>query len=823
MTTAAQKILGDTILLFSKECCGEAEASSTSRAIALQPGFLQKAKFALEWVLKQAHVDLDAARLDEGDFVNSMACRFRRLQGLQDDYIRLFLAGHVGGDEDGAAGGGLQPGSLEICQVPYRELGHVHMVLSYSEKLVRCAHVLTRLLEDKEDQFFKDHLLDPLVSFQEKRFIQVWQRAYDLEEGLPCEKEKEHRKVIQILMEHCLDQALVNKYRRYDGYVFQEIKVECNGKFYGTRAFQRVSWPDVDPLKEQGDMKEFVTRACDKDRFPRMWELSLDPTVRNKVVENLTTGIEREFPRLVRRRNLLSFRNGIFDTAAGEMGTFHPYAYLAESTLNPSFASAKFFDLMVEPTWLSSAGDWFYSIPTPKFQSILDYQNLGRKRPAAQPQGGERGAMDMDVDGQQESGTSRAESMRIKLNRLICSCLETCYTSIENSTNAETEQGQIEPLEKLPELCEMLKTQIDGLKGELLTELEGTGRGPSQQQQASDLSLEGQSQEYRDEKTGKGRYDEPGNALPLEVQRWMYIFLGRLLHELNRFDHWQIMPFLKGRAGTGKSAIGDIVQRFFEPEQVGILSSNIESTFGLSAIADKFIMLCLEVKKEFRLNQGEFQSLVSGEMCSLAVKNKKAYQKKWTAPGLLCGNEWAGYQDTQGSIARRLAVVNFKFPISAADSNPNLTKEIVAEELAALIVKCNIAYRQQAYTKKGQDIWNILPDYFKYQRRILQVDTDPIWATIFDPSIFKIEAGDKSFVSLDEFMNEYKLKWELLRGNKFPAPLTHDTMAAALHEAHLRLVTDKRINPSTDSEETRRWICGLRLVRDIRPNEPSGP
>ena len=81
------------------------------------------------------------------------------------------------------------------------------------------------------------------------------------------------------------------------------------------------------------------------------------------------------------------------------------------------------------------------------------------------------------------------------------------------------------------------------------------------------------------------------------------------------------------------------IQKFFEPENVGLLSSNIEEKFGLSSIMDKWVMLCTEVKKDFHLNQAEFQSMVSGESISIAQKNQKTHQMKWTAPGLLCGNE----------------------------------------------------------------------------------------------------------------------------------------------------------------------------------------
>ena len=38
------------------------------------------------------------------------------------------------------------------------------------------------------------------------------------------------------------------------------------------------------------------------------------------------------------------------------------------------------------------------------------------------------------------------------------------------------------------------------------------------------------------------------------VMRWAYVLFGRLFYDVGEFDDWQIVPFLKGLAGTGKSA-----------------------------------------------------------------------------------------------------------------------------------------------------------------------------------------------------------------------------------------------------------------------------
>jgi Family of unknown function (DUF5906) len=807
--------------------------AETQAALLRSSCYLEKAQVLLKCLLeKRAGVSPGDAFFDEEDYVGRLLQDLRRVQSLREDWNGFFIRKSTQ-KEDLVA----QPKPCELPQAqgPVSDLGHAQVVLQYTEKLIRSAYVLTRLLEEPDSSVLKDHLMDPFATFQQKRFERIWSRAYDREEGAECAKGSEDRKVVQILVEHCIDQALVHKYRRYDNFVFEEVKASFDGRTYGTRAFKLVAWPDGDPKRDKGTLDEFFVRACNKDVFPKMWELSLDPGIKSKVVEDMVTGIELEFPRLIRQRRLLSFRNGILDTQAEPCGAFYPYEQLDSSGLEPKQASSKFFDLVVDTQWfdrVNKGEDWFDAIPTPKFQSILDYQNLGRKAAGAK-----QAAAAAAVDVTKDEDVASLEHVRVRMQRrvqaFIDSCethrhiqafLDSCENAILDSRYAREEEDERGAMNALPAFCDALIAEFTKLKTELARDVELGERLRPEAAEAADESmpLEERRQEYEEEKAGRGQYDRPGSSLPREVQKWVYVFLGRLLHELGAFDTWQIMPFLKGRAGTGKSAIGDIIQRFFEPEQVGILSSNVEATFGLSAIADKFIMLCLEVKKDFRLNQAEFQSLVSGEMVSLAVKNKQPYQKKWTAPGLLCGNEWAGYQDTQGSIARRLAVVNFRFPISSRDSNPNLVKEIVEEELAALIVKCNVAYREMARAKKGQDIWKILPEYFRYQRRILQVDTDPIWATIFDPSLFSIDAGEQagSYVAMETFFSEYREKWRQLRGNSFAAPLTEDTMASALQEAQLS--TGTIADSEADPPRWKKVIFGLKYVKPVVQKEGGG-
>ena len=45
-----------------------------------------------------------------------------------------------------------------------------------------------------------------------------------------------------------------------------------------------------------------------------------------------------------------------------------------------------------------------------------------------------------------------------------------------------------------------------------------------------------------------------------EAIRWAYALMGRMLYDLNDRDNWQVIPFFKGIAGSGKSTIGRTIK-----------------------------------------------------------------------------------------------------------------------------------------------------------------------------------------------------------------------------------------------------------------------
>jgi hypothetical protein len=205
-----------------------------------------------------------------------------------------------------------------------------------------------------------------------------------------------------------------------------------------------------------------------------------------------------------------------------------------------------------------------------------------------------------------------------------------------------------------------------------------------------------------------------------DVAKWMYAMGGKMCFDVGDIDGWQIIPFLKGIAKSGKSTIiTKVFKKFYESEDVRTLSNNVERKFGLSSIYDGFMFIAPEVKGDLCLEQAEFQSLVSGEDISIACKYEKAKSVEWKTPGVLGGNEVPNWKDNSGSVLRRLLAFNFGKQVQEADHHLDYKLD---KELPAILLKCVRAYLDFAQKYSDQDIWNVVPEYFKtIQKQVAMV------------------------------------------------------------------------------------------------------
>jgi len=85
---------------------------------------------------------------------------------------------------------------------------------------------------------------------------------------------------------------------------------------------------------------------------------------------------------------------------------------------------------------------------------------------------------------------------------------------------------------------------------------------------------------------------------------WIFAMIGRCLYWDGVLDTWQVLLYLKGRAGTGKSTIVQVVESIYNYSDVATISSNTEPIFGLEPLSKApLVWLAPEVKADFSMNQ----------------------------------------------------------------------------------------------------------------------------------------------------------------------------------------------------------------------------
>jgi len=181
---------------------------------------------------------------------------------------------------------------------------------------------------------------------------------------------------------------------------------------------------------------------------------------------------------------------------------------------------------------------------------------------------------------------------------------------------------------------------------------------------------------------------------------------------VGELDEWQICFFLRGVALSGKSSIIMFWKSFFEAEDVGTIANNIEGTFGWGVMAKKLVCLGPELRGNFvrNVDQATLQSVISGELVSLAVKNKDPLNLVWTAPLFLVGNDDLIFKDSSGQVARRIAAIEYLRKVVDVDSA--LPQKLDAE-LDLILVKANRAYLAAVNLVGTGDVWSKMPPYFK--------------------------------------------------------------------------------------------------------------
>lgn len=220
---------------------------------------------------------------------------------------------------------------------------------------------------------------------------------------------------------------------------------------------------------------------------------------------------------------------------------------------------------------------------------------------------------------------------------------------------------------------------------------------------------------------------------------WFWaLVVGKFLYKIGDVEKWQVLAFIVGVAGSGKSTIIKLLTQFYEPGDVEMLSNNMERTFGISALdpAKKLMAYtCAEVRKDFAFDQATLQSMVSGEPVQIRTKYKAPYTAKIDIPGVLCGNQPPMWDNVSNALSRRFVFFNFAKYVRNTDTE--LDDKLKAD-IAAVMVKGNLAYRYYAERFRNDDMWQHASEGMLRARNKFEAVMNPVQAFLLEKSAFEL-------------------------------------------------------------------------------------
>lgn len=251
---------------------------------------------------------------------------------------------------------------------------------------------------------------------------------------------------------------------------------------------------------------------------------------------------------------------------------------------------------------------------------------------------------------------------------------------------------------------------------------------------------------------------------PEDAKKWMYILLGRALYPLTLFDRWELVVFLFGVAGCGKSRILDTISQIVGREHVGAITATVQRDFILGDLKNSRLVVADEVKEDFPLGASTFQSMASGNVINTANKFEDLETAPWKVGMLFAGNTKPQWRDESSiSITRRMVVFQFLKSYINETDNPIYLEAGLKNELALILRKINEAYLEAVVQYAGiENIQSMLPTYFSDTIREYQTDNNYI-AQSFDNLCnlsrdppFTITDDESNYITFNDFKDACK-------------------------------------------------------------------
>lgn len=558
----------------------------------------------------------------------------------------------------------------------------------------------------------------------------------------PFGSDAESNSEYQALLRFLCTRALENGYKKRGKFIFRQIMSPLLYTSHGgRRSYPTFAWEEAMPISQwvKSETQHYINAA--------MWRAANNRSNCSMAIKYFEEGFDPELPMYKPDRHFFSFRNGIFWTGAPHAPTWF---YYGDPNI-PSFATAcKYHDRvfpaqdlvglmqsdpMIDAFLVASqkqtSSTRAASHASQEAKAALAYRAAVETRGAAAPPApglasAARQEVDEDEDeegeGSKPASAAAAAAVAGSKRRRFPHGLEgvseseehvdaSVYPSLHSGMRHIDEQRMFYNWELIP------TPAFDSI---LLSQLD-----PEVNSQVD------------------------GAAEVMAILRVMYAFFGRLLFDLNEYEHWEVTLNLIGRAGAGKSTIINAITRLFGFKDVGTLANNANERFALQNLLDKMLIVCYEMTEKFGLDPSMWNSMVTGESVTAQVKSKDDVTiYKWLTPMLVAGNEMSGSVDKSGAKVRRIITFFFDCRVPPHKQDPQLDKAIM-QEMPFFLAKIAIAYREMATRFGSFSIWaknvpvygyfnpatgeciqtgvtSVLPEYFHKAKARLAATSHPL-------------------------------------------------------------------------------------------------
>lgn len=218
-------------------------------------------------------------------------------------------------------------------------------------------------------------------------------------------------------------------------------------------------------------------------------------------------------------------------------------------------------------------------------------------------------------------------------------------------------------------------------------------------------------------------------TISLEGDHQKRMFFSTMLgYSLTRSAEYQVFFVFKGRGGTGKSTLLDIIRNIVGEDNIANLQlDDFTKDFGLEALFNKLVNLGDDISGTKLVDSQAFKKASSGDVINANRKHKSALAFAPFAKIIFTSNSYPKIADKTRAMERRMRLVSSDRVIKPEEIIPNFVRNFTEADYASLINDALAAFHNllAANAKQFPD-----PEESRQMKEKLRLLSDHVYAFV---------------------------------------------------------------------------------------------